>query len=344
MLDLVTLIIPTKNRHYYLARILEYYSNSGLKIIIADASTNRYNKKIPSNSTYYHYPDIPYCDKLDDVFKKVNTPYSLFCADDDFILIDAITKCVSFLKANKSYSSAQGNYVFYNYSQKQFFYTPAYTGAIGADLNDESPSKRISTYNKTPIQLYYCVHRTETLKYVFSNASKKIKNLNLVELLIGYCSVIFGKHKVLPIFYSQRELLYDSAGKSDRIDVISTSVKYKQEYGSFIKIVDNLLSKHESNTKVNMVNDAIKELIIHRLSNQFTSKAETVGKLAKIIIPLWLRKSLRHYALVLSKSTREKKNRLFAVQNKGFPFNDGTDYEEMKRIESLILKHNIVQI
>ena len=33
------------------------------------------------------------------------------CADDDFLVPSAITKCVAFLENNKDYSSAQGHYV-----------------------------------------------------------------------------------------------------------------------------------------------------------------------------------------------------------------------------------------
>lgn len=345
MLEKVSLIIPTKNRHIYLTRILEYYQNSELDIIVADASETPYNKSIPSNCSYYHYPNIAYCEKLKDVFKKVQSCYSLLCADDDFITLNAISQCVSFLDKNPTYSSVQGNYIFYKYSRKKIFYTPAYVMTIGVDIKDDLPTQRIDRYTKLPIQLYYSLHRTDTFRYIFNNANESIKNLNLVELLIGYCSLIKGKHMVLPIFYSVRELLYGSAGKSDRIDTISTTQKYKQEFHSFVIIVSKLLKQNERNDSMDyshVIQSSIKKLTKHRLQKS-PSKSEKLGRIAKKIFPFNIRKVLHHYTLLLTKNKRAFSNNKFALQNKGFPLKESEENKEIKRIESLILRHNIIQ-
>ena len=127
MLDKITLVIATKNRHQYLERIVDYYSNSGINIIVADATKEKYSKKLPSNISYFHYPEIHYCIKLDDVFKKVNTPYSLLCADDDFIIPEAIETCVDFLEKNSDYASAQGYYMMFCHSKKN---TPLFLARV----------------------------------------------------------------------------------------------------------------------------------------------------------------------------------------------------------------------
>jgi glycosyltransferase domain-containing protein len=346
MLKDITLIIPTKNRHLYLARALEYYSNSGLNIIVADATTKKFTLPVPGNVEFLHYPNVPYCDKLSDVLRKVNTTYTLLCADDDFILPSAIKTCVDFLEGHPEYKSAQGHYVFYNYHHHRFYYTPAYVETIGADINDKLPSKRMASYNSIPIQLYYCVHHTATLKYVFDHSSGKITNLNLVELLIGYAAIICGKHKVLPIFYAQRELLYGSAGKSDRIDVISNSPEYKEQYELFLESMIDLLKKEENlsvTQATSIMKNAIVELIARRL-NKPLSFSERMSKWAKKTIPFWLRREVRYVIVERNAQRRIDKNLLFAKAYQGYPFIEGTeDHTIMKKIEALILKHNIVQ-
>jgi len=117
MLNNLTLIIATKNRHAYLERILNYYAGKGINLWVADATVKRYPKKLPDgNFSYFHYPDVHYTTKLNDLSKKITTRYSLLCADDDFIIPESIEKIIDFLDNNPDYNSAQGHYIsFYNF-------------------------------------------------------------------------------------------------------------------------------------------------------------------------------------------------------------------------------------
>ena len=117
--DKVTLIIPTYNRHNYLTRILDYYSNVNLRILVADSSQNEYPFKNTYQIDYFHYPNYMPSKKLADIIQKVKTPYVFMCADDDFIIPRAIEKCIKFLDKNSDYSSAQGIYFSFIYGKKK---------------------------------------------------------------------------------------------------------------------------------------------------------------------------------------------------------------------------------
>lgn len=65
MLEKITLVIPTNNRHSHLERILNYYKYIDLKILIADSTRDSFTLKKKSN-IYSHIIFLlyPYYDLL----------------------------------------------------------------------------------------------------------------------------------------------------------------------------------------------------------------------------------------------------------------------------------------
>lgn len=247
-----TLIIPTHNRSVYLKRILSYYyqQNCKFQFIICDSSAEAFqeisffSKKL--NISYFHVPKLSYADKLYSVADLIKTDYASFCADDDFIFIDSILKCIEFLKYSPDYVSVQGKYFGFSKTGKLITTYPIYSGTLSIDLNQASPSLRLKEYNKKYFLAVYSVHRgfvlRKTLK-LFEN----VKNIYLLELLMGYNAIIQGAHKILPILYSAREKLSNSAGSSgDNLEVVFNDSKYKQEYVKFIECISKCLSEKET--------------------------------------------------------------------------------------------------
>ena len=108
----ITLIIPTHYRHKYLDRVLDYYFDIDIKILICDSTKNVYgNKENLKNIEYSHYPDYKYSQKIYDITQKLTTKYTVLCADDDFIVPYAIKVCIDFLEKNKDYASVQGHII-----------------------------------------------------------------------------------------------------------------------------------------------------------------------------------------------------------------------------------------
>ena len=112
-----TLIIPTHFRHNYLPRVINYYKNEEMDIIIADSTDIAYRERpLQPNIRYFHYPDLSFREKMKKVIENVKTPFCLLCADDDFVVRSSINKCVDFLCDNEDYTSVQGHYIFFHYS------------------------------------------------------------------------------------------------------------------------------------------------------------------------------------------------------------------------------------
>ena len=127
LLQKLTLVIPTYNRNYYLSRCLWYHAHFPFgQIIVADSSpeekkvVNRETvEKIRSffsaNIVYLEYlPETEYYGgdiyrKWADAITHVETPYSQFCTDKEFLVPTALTKCISFLDEHRDYVTANIN-------------------------------------------------------------------------------------------------------------------------------------------------------------------------------------------------------------------------------------------
>ena len=118
----LSLFIPTKDRSAFLSRLLEFYAAGqlGCTIHIGDASENleelEKNQKATArfqNSLKIHYekhaPGITTVASVHRLLEKIETPYAVFCGDDDYLLPKQLRQCVRFLQDHPDYSSVTGD-------------------------------------------------------------------------------------------------------------------------------------------------------------------------------------------------------------------------------------------
>ena len=110
-LDL-TIVIFTYNRHKFLQRTLEYYTNFNLKILVVDGSDKNFNNIIlnRSNIKYYHIKK-DYYSRYSFATKKITTKYIIIANDDEFLIINSLKKCINFL--------GEYDFVYHNMKQVQ---------------------------------------------------------------------------------------------------------------------------------------------------------------------------------------------------------------------------------
>ena len=108
----VTIIIPTRNRHVYLNRILYYIKDQPFNFIIADNSANPFilpeGQGFPVNVRYLKTENPGFAQKVLSALEYVKTPYAMMCADDDFMLTSAIHLGITFLNQNPDYAAVHG--------------------------------------------------------------------------------------------------------------------------------------------------------------------------------------------------------------------------------------------
>ncbi|MBI4620265.1 MAG: TIGR00180 family glycosyltransferase [Desulfobacterales bacterium] len=246
-----SIVVPTYNRPHFLKRLLLYYQEQKFPyaIVVADSSfapsceENRNVVASLCNTLNVHYQmyrtDISVPLKIAQALDTVNSKYAVICADDDFILPQAIELCVCFLEANPDYSIAHGH------ALRFFSYTSANRDAHHSlrietypqcilDFND--PRLRLQKHLKGYTATFYSVHRRSDLIHNMQVCHDKTADIRFGELLPSCLSLIQGKAKRLDILYMVRQVIPDSsAGKGKRLSWLDLLISddFSQRYTQF---------------------------------------------------------------------------------------------------------------
>ena len=350
-----SIIIPTyNNRHKYLNRILDYFSFFNLKIIVVDSSEKSFQNKNNYNIDYIHSPNYRYNLKLHLAVEKVETPYVLMCADDDFIVPNALDNCVNFLEENEDYSSAQGLTIDIVNKNKIISY-PNSISSIKLDINKETPSERIEQLLVPYVApLSYAVHRTENLKSVFALPLKEINigaSTLLMELFLAIISIINGKHKVLSVFYSAREIIPYKPANNNLKTVLAQNL-YKKTYQSFIDILAKSLAEKEEIPEdqakkhlLEVFNSYLQSWNDNSINSYISYPIKSLG-MKKIFDNIPFIKTIKQFysnmvwKIINNKKKQELYNSVkFTKGIKGYPYYDENAIQDWKVIKSFIKKH-----
>jgi glycosyltransferase domain-containing protein len=204
-LEEVTIIIPTHNRNFLLKRSIEYYSNFNCSIIICDSSENKSIEFLNnSNLIYLHYINITFAKKLYNAITHVKTKYVCLSADDDFLSLNGVHEGVLFLENNHDYYSVQGRFLQFYSNKNKFTTVNLYDAAGLIHYDSDSPFQRASDSSKNGMQLLYALHRTKGLLNSLK-VSEICKPLTMVEYTSNLVPLLYGKHKMLNIFWMARD-------------------------------------------------------------------------------------------------------------------------------------------
>ena len=138
--DLLTILMPTKDRPEFLERSLGFLANQGFagQVLIPDGSSDAMglkNAQIVNDQenftiVYMHTKDIDnQWTEMHQVLKDVTSKYSLLYHDDDFFFLDEIDYCLKFLENNEDYTIAGGRFAWVDRqsNQVQFSNMPMYS-------------------------------------------------------------------------------------------------------------------------------------------------------------------------------------------------------------------------
>ena len=352
MLNNFTLIIPTHNRHKFLARLLDYYCNFDVNfnIVVIDSSENKFEgfPKI-KEFKYEHHPNMPFIKKIHLILGKIETKFSALCADDDFMIPSGINKCCEFLHNNYDYVSAQGRTVRFENLDPILYKSDEINTK---DISFEKCEDRIyygivENYTQT----FYSEYKTKTLNNIFLHALNI--NYHLIEKYITITAHLYGKHKVVPYFYYAREENSISEGKHtvgiEQI-VVYQKNKYHKDYNYFLENISYIMrdcGNNEASINKNFISEIINQYLLnfdrlifsHKESNQtFTIIKITLMKYFLKVISL-LRNTKKEERI------QRKESKIF-IDNvnkiEGYPFNNKIGKENLKEIGHYVKKHSVV--
>ena len=121
-----TIIIITFNRYPFLLRLLKFYDNydHDFHFLILDSSNDELDDELKSyldreNLSYNKYDSsIFFADKIAEGCTHITTPFSVLCADDDFLIPSGIQASKNYLLEHTDYASVHGLYYYHSYFEK----------------------------------------------------------------------------------------------------------------------------------------------------------------------------------------------------------------------------------
>lgn len=248
--DRVTIVTPSMNRHKYLKRMMDYYSDVKINIIVVDGSAVKFPcaDDYP-NLEYYHMP-VPFMGRFLHGINEVKTAHVLISPDDVLYSFSAIDKCVEFLESNPDYSGVQGY-------QASLYNTNGecrckIERSLPIDISSDSASDRMLKMVAYGNQ-FWRFWRTDACREVFGNfPHHKYQHLYvciLCELAINIGATIVGKYKSLPIYCSMHEDVRSVQGKERKgfsFYDFCTKPEWSELYTSYVNDLVDLLLAHES--------------------------------------------------------------------------------------------------
>ena len=337
----LTIVIPTYNRPRYLRRALKFWSESGYGIIVADGSASRYPGDLPPNVRYFHDTQASLAKRWFDAVNLVETPYVALCGEDDFLSLHGVRQCLDFLRNNDDYVSAQGHAIEFTVDGKDNITIAVFNEPrIGRNIDAETPSERMSQLFGEYIFQVFSVYRTSMWRHVLS-ATKERKNMNYIELGSAIIPAIFGKHRVLPVFYYARENVPQSATsttEAPRFDVLTPEgladyTEWRNSVAAILADVDNI-SQVEAATIV----DRTFAEYNNWDQRTFPSRRALRGN-SKLPFRYRIRKLVPAPLLKLRRFLREKTG----VRHRapGYPWSDYTARQEWTAMVAMINEHLI---
>lgn len=275
MQDRVTIIIPTYNRYPLLLRLLKYYESYAFlgRFCVFDSSSC---EKVPPalqlilNSRhidYYRYePDIipiqKICQGINDA--RIDTPYTVFCADDDFAMPNGIQQSVDFLEKNSDFTIAHGHYIHFwtEGDNRSFRWRPGYPYVSNTSSDPES---RFLSHFTNYVPTFYAVHRTDFLKMILNETIKFTSEVRFGELLPSMLALIYGKMKHLDVLYCARDSQPGSAGgrSSKNMPDFVREGTFDEKYSKFKDCLATHLSKQfQSNIDAEKIIDKAMDLYL----------------------------------------------------------------------------------
>jgi len=207
----ITILVPTYNRYHYLYRLLQFFKmySFPFRMVILDSSSERY--QCDDFRKYFESERITYLKFNSNIHpnrkmyigcNQVETPYVVLCADDDFIIPQALVRAIDFLKKNGDFRIAHGRGILFKIVDTKLQYLEPY---FQRSIESNTASERLLEHLRSYTPMFYSVHHTKDLKQNL-HLSLKFEQAPLFwELLPSCLSVIQGKAKMIDQLYLVRE-------------------------------------------------------------------------------------------------------------------------------------------
>ena len=347
LLDKLTIVIYTYNRHKYLKRTINYWSNYNVKLLILDGSTTKFEDLcLKTKNIKYVYDDTGLYKRLLSSINYIDTEFVILGSDDEFYLPSALSSSIEFLCKESSYSSCGGYALGFHTKGKLILGTKQYPFEDFC-LNHNSACDRIFNHfsNYMPAHFYSVMSFNKwkiICSYVFG---KKYYFSGAHELQVEFLCAISGKSKIIP------ELLWmrNKEVPTESYEILKLPLgkwwldkKYQYEKLSFLKRMKEACDKLTFDQNFILKEDAIIRSF-EMLINKYKVKSkiliriksilpDQIQEVLKFILSYW--NNLQYRILEWYKIKTNKYNTLLYEANKLEEQGVSVNHKELNKIIS----------
>ena len=227
----LTIIVPSYNRQNYLIRLIKYWRDTGVKLLILDGSSTNLKKNIKildKNIKYIHFPSSLY-KRLYYSIKLIKTKYVMLGCDDEFYVSSSLAECVKFLSLNKDFVACTGRAISFNFKNNSIIANNIYPLLKNRKLTHSDPNKRIEKHFSNYEQGHlYAVCEAKIWKIAAKTVFSKEYNFYAAwELQFEYLIPFSKKSLVLP------NLLWLRSKENEPIRDTSPSMSFSNSFSNW---------------------------------------------------------------------------------------------------------------
>ena len=244
----ITLLIPTYKRQLYLKRIVSFYENYPIKLIIADGTedfawhgVDKLNKQI----TYLHLPGASINKRLILAMSNVQTQYSALLGDDEFQLPAGLKYSADILNRDSSISSAIGRCVGFNVTKNGIVGGEIY--GYKSKLYPNNLAKRIESFflHYSPTTAYALWKSADLFNAINIACAEEWASGNAFEIIQAFCGICSGNHQIHEVVQWLRsdEIPPQQAQLNRSLNITEwwRSDKFKNDRAKLVKLLRSLV-------------------------------------------------------------------------------------------------------
>jgi glycosyltransferase domain-containing protein len=145
-LEKITIIIFSRDRHQKLRKVLEYWGNAPVKVIVLHrAKVPLKISELPNNVNYIN-SDVSYAERASLALNSIQTEFSIICSDDEVYLLSALNKMVSVITKDAKLKSIGGQCIAVSKYGLKIAATKAYTELMNYSIESDDPTKRLEMH------------------------------------------------------------------------------------------------------------------------------------------------------------------------------------------------------
>jgi len=325
LLNQLTVIIFSRERHKELVKCLKYWENLGIRCMVLDNSSIALkNSSQNLDSVYFHCAGLNLAERSLIASENISTKYSIICPDDERFLPQSLTSMISLLENENELNSVGANAIAISKYGPIITATSVYSQMRNYKNLGDNSNNRIETHffpenSEWKIASMYRVIRSSTMRKLlklFSQLSK-ISTPYIFEITSEIFLAIDGKVKYLDFIYWIRNWENPAINKPDwdrrlGFSIWWTEDRFESEKNSW---VHSILNEFTAQLKKEELLDLI---------NTIAVKRKNIEIYVEIKKPFLSDKYLKYAIkrLIFAKSTPLKINQVLArIKDQGIYYN-----------------------